>query len=81
MLQPERVIAVTAIGRSAAGLHVCCAPRLRPYGAQKSRRVKGTSAHGGVIGLQHDATLVGPIALQGKDKILKGQGTDSEVSS
>ena len=72
MLQPEWVIAVTAIGRSAAGLHIGCVPGLWTDSAQKGCGMKGASAHRCVVGLHDNTTLVSPIVLQCKYEVLKG---------
>jgi len=42
--------------------------------------MKGPGAHWGVIRLQDSAALLGPVALQSDDEILKGHGVgNSEV--
>src|SRR5215468_151296 len=71
MLQPVRVFAVAPVGRAARGLHIGGAPRLRPERAQCRRRVKRAGADLDIIGLQDDAALLRPIALQGQDQPLK----------
>ena len=71
VLQPVRVLAVAAVLRPARGLHVGGVPRLRPERAQRGRRVEGAGADLHVVGLQDDAALVGPEALQRQDQALE----------
>ena len=58
VLQPERVVAVAAVGRPARGLHVRRAPGLGADRAQKRRRMKSAGTHFHVVGLQDDAALL-----------------------
>ena len=36
--------------------------------------MEGAGAHRHVVGLQHDAALVGPVALQRQDQVLESPG-------
>ena len=72
MLQPVGVLAIAPVLGAARGLHVGGAPRLRAERAQRGRRVEGARAHLHVVGLQDDAALLRPIALEREDQPLKG---------
>ena len=67
MLEPVGVLAVAAVGGPAGGLDVGHVPGLGPQGAQKGRRVEGAGADLEVVGLLEDATLVGPVFVEGKN--------------
>ena len=71
VLQPVRVFAVAAVLGPARGLHIGGVPRLRPERAQRGRRMEGAGADLHVVGLQDDAALVRPIALQRQDQALE----------
>ncbi len=72
MLQPVGVVAVAAIFRTTAGLHIGGLPRLGAEGAQKGGGVAGAGAHFHVVGLKNGTALPGPIGLQGEYEVLKG---------
>ncbi len=72
MLRAEGILPVTAVRGSARGLDVRGAPRLRPDGAEERRGVEGAGTHLHVVRLQDHAAQLGPVALQGKNEILKG---------
>src|SRR5262249_14915279 len=74
MLQAEWILAVPAVGRTAAALDVGGAPRFRTDGAKKRGRMKRTGAHLHVIRLHEHTALTGPVALQGEDQILERGG-------
>ena len=71
MLEPVRVFAVAAVFRPARGLYVSRLPWPRAERAQRRRRVKGARPHLHVIGLQDDAALIAPIAMEGQDQVLE----------
>ena len=71
VLQPVRVLAVAAVLRPARGLHIGGIPGLRAERAQRGRRMKRAGAHLHVVGLQDDAAIVRPVALQRQDQALE----------
>ena len=71
VLQAVGVLAVAAVGGTAAALHVAGAPRVGAQRAQRGGRVVGASAHGAVVRLQNDAALGGPVVLQVHDDVLE----------
>ena len=71
VLQPERVVAVAAVGRPPARLHVRGIPGFRADRAQEGRGVEGSRAHFHVVGLEQHAALLGPVALQRQDQVLE----------
>ena len=71
VLQPERVVAVAAVGRAARGLHVGGAPGLRSDRAQEGRGMEGAGADLHVVGLQDHAAALRPVALQREDEVLE----------
>ena len=71
VLQPVGVFAVAAVGRAAAGLHVGGAPGLGPERAQRGGGVEGAGAHLDVVGLQDDAALPRPEAVQAQNEVLE----------
>ena len=73
VLQAVRVVAVAAVLRAAARLHVRRLPRLGPERAQERRRVAGAGADLHVVGLQQRAALAVPVFLQAEDQLLEGQ--------
>jgi hypothetical protein len=71
VLHAVGIVAVAPIGRPPRRLHIGRLPGLAPKGAERGRRVEGAGAHLHVVGLQQDAALARPIALQGEDKVLE----------
>ena len=71
VLQPVGVLAVAAVLRPARGLHIGGVPGLRPERAQRGRGMEGAGADLHVVGLQDDAALIRPIALQRQDQALE----------
>ena len=74
MLQTVGVLAIAAIGRAAAGLHIGRVPDFRADRAQEGGRVEGACTYLHVVGLQDYAALLRPEGLQGKDQALEGLG-------
>ena len=74
MLQAVRVLAITTVTRSTAGLHIGGMPGLGSDGTQECCRVKGPGTHFHVIGLEQYTALFCPITLQGKDQSLEALG-------
>ena len=70
LVEAVRVVAIAAIRRAAARLHIGDMPGLRPQHAQEGRRVHraGTLLH--IVGLRQDAALLRPKLLQGQDDFL-----------
>ena len=68
------VLAVAAVGGTAAALHVAGAPGVGPQRAQRGGRGVRAGAHLVVVGLQHHATGARPVALQVHDDVLEGGG-------
>ena len=73
VLQAVGVLAIAAVLRAAAGLHIGCLPGLGADGAQKGRGVRGTGADFHVIGLEQCTALFGPVGLQFQNDLLEGQ--------
>ena len=73
MLKSIGVLAITAVFRTAAGLHIGRLPWLGANGAQKSGGVRSACTHFHVIGLQQRAALSVPIGLQFQNDLLEGQ--------
>src|SRR5690606_35615687 len=71
-LQAVGVVAVAAVGRAPAGLHVGGVPRFRPERAQEGRRVEGAGADLQVERLDQHAATVGPVRVQALDQLLEG---------
>jgi hypothetical protein len=71
MLEPVRILAIAPIRRPARGLHIGGSPGIGAEQAQGRRRVRGPGPDFDVIGLQDDAALRRPIALQLQDQRLK----------
>lgn len=71
MLQSIRIFPVTAVGRTATRLNISATPRFRPDRADEGCRMKsaGTDLH--IQGLHYQATLFGPVILQGLNQALK----------
>jgi len=72
MLQAVRVVAIAAVLWAATRLNISGLPRLGAERAQKGRGVRGARADFHVVRLQQRAAALGPVALQGKDGVLKG---------
>ena len=73
VLQAIGVLAVTAVGRPARGLDIGRAPWLGAERAQRRGGMEGAGADLDVVGLQEDAALLGPEALQDQDQFLKAR--------
>ena len=71
MLGPIGVISIAAIRRTAAGLGVGHGPGLRPNGTKHGMRTHRARPFFRVVGLQQQAALVGPEAVQRADDVLK----------
>ena len=67
------VLAVAAVGGTAAALHVARTPRVGTQGTKRSGRGIRSRTHLVIVGLQHNATEVGPVALQGQDDVLEAE--------
>ena len=63
MLQAVWVFSITAISRSATGLHISSVPILRSYRAQKRGGMERPRAYFHIKGLQDHAALVCPKLL------------------
>ena len=73
MLQAVRVVAVAAVFRAAAGLHIGHIPRFGTQRAQTGGRVRRARAHFDIERLDDRATLICPISLQFKNDLLESQ--------
>ncbi|RWX43299.1 hypothetical protein H206_02897 [Candidatus Electrothrix aarhusensis] len=71
MLEAVGIFAVAPVSGAAGGLHIGGLPGFRPQGLEQSGRVKGSGTDFHVIGLHNNATGRGPVAIQGRDNILK----------
>ena len=71
LLQTVRVLSVTPVRRTAAGLHVGSAPAFRPYCAQEGRWVECPRTDFHIQRLQHNAALLCPELLKFEDQLLK----------
>src|SRR5688572_28603931 len=80
MLEPERVVAISAVCRPPARLHICGVPGLRAERAQERRGVESASADFHVVGLKQHATLLRPVALQRQDHVLERLRQDFDDS-
>ena len=63
VLEPERVVAVSAVCRPPARLHIRGVPGFRAERAQERRGVESAGADFHVVGLQQHAALLRPVAL------------------
>ena len=81
MLQPVRVLAIAAICRSAAGLHIGRAPGLWTDRAQERGRMKGAGTDFQIERLDNDAAQISPVLLQGEDQALKCANVCSSLVS
>ena len=73
MLQAVGVLAVAAVGGTAARLNVGRFPRCRAKAAQRSGGMEGARAHLVIVGLHDYAAQVRPIALEAQDHVLESQ--------
>ena len=73
VLHAVGVLAVAAVGRTAAGLRIAGAPLGGTERAQRGRGVEGTGTDLGVIGLHNDAALLAPVLLEAQDDVLEGK--------
>jgi hypothetical protein len=67
VLEPVGVFPVSPVGGSSRWLHVGHVPGFRAERSQKGRRVERAGPDLEVIGLLEDATLVGPVFVEGKN--------------
>ena len=73
VLHAVGVLAVAAVGGTAAGLRIAGAPLGGTERAQRGRGVEGTGTDLGVIGLHNDAALLAPVLLEAQDDVLEGK--------
>ena len=73
VLHAVRVLAVAAVGGTAAGLRIAGAPFGGTERAQRGRGMEGTGTDLGVIGLHNDAALLAPVLLEAQDDVLEGK--------
>ena len=73
VLEPVRVLAVAAVLRAPARLHVRRLPRLRAQRAQEGGGVARAGADLHVVGLQEGTALAVPVVLQAQDDLLEAQ--------
>ena len=73
VLHAVGILAVAAVGGTAARLSVAGAPLGRTERAQRGRGVEGTGTDLGVIGLHNDAALLAPVLLEAQDDVLEGK--------
>ena len=73
VLHAVGVLAVAAVGGTAAGLRIAGAPLGRTERAQRGRGMEGTGTDLGVIGLHNDAALLAPVLLEAQDDVLEGK--------
>ena len=74
MLHAVGVLAVAAVGGTAAGLGIAGAPGLGTEAAQRRGRVEGAGADLGVVGLHDDAAMAAPELLEPENDLLEGKG-------
>ena len=67
------ILAIAAIGGTAAGLRVARAPRLLAEAAKQRGGVERTGTHLGIVGLHNGAAMAGPILLELENHLLEGQ--------
>ena len=72
LVEAVGILAVAAVGGTAAGLHVGDAVGLRAEHAQERLRAHGPGADFHVVRLRDDAAAVGPVFLQLEDGLLEG---------
>ena len=73
VLHAVGILAVAAVGRTAARLRIAGAPLGGTERAQRGRGVEGTGTDLGVIGLHNDAALLAPVLLEAQDDVLEGK--------
>ena len=73
VLHAVRVLAVAAVGGTAARLRIAGAPLGGTERAQRGRGMEGTGTDLGVIGLHNDAALLAPVLLEAQDDVLEGK--------
>jgi hypothetical protein len=71
LAQPERVLAVPAVGRPPRRLDIGAPPGIGAEDLQERRRVHGTRAHGHVVGLLDQAPLLLPERQEIRDQPLE----------
>ena len=71
LVEPVGIVAVAAVGGTAAGLHVGHAVGLGAEHAQEGLRAHGAGAHLDVVRLLDDAAAFRPVLLQLEDDLLK----------
>ena len=74
MLKPVGIFPIAPVLGAARGLHIGGLPRLGAERAQGGGGMEGACPHLHVIGLQNDAALLRPEALEREDQALKGPG-------
>ncbi|CDQ10030.1 ATP synthase F0, C subunit (fragment) [Acidithiobacillus ferrivorans] len=72
VLKTIGIVSVTTIRGTPGGLHIGGSPWLGADGPQESGRVEGAGTDGHVHGLEQNAALTGPEALQPLDDFLEG---------
>ncbi len=75
MLEAIRIVPISTIRRSSAGLHIRRTPRFGTYGAEKGRRVKCAGSFFRIIRLNQDAVVGFPKLMKGENDILKGHNS------
>src|ERR1700730_14053269 len=73
LIKTIRILAVTPISGSPAGLHECNSIGLRPKDAQERFRMHGAGAHFHIVGLLQHAILISPELREPQNQILKIQ--------
>ena len=71
MLKTIGIFAIAPVLRPAGRLHIGRVPWPRPQRAQRRCRMKRAGAHFHVVGLQDDATMIRPVALQSQYQSLE----------
>src|SRR5512135_3468715 len=70
MLEPVRVLTISAVGGTAGRLYIGHSPWLRTQRPEKGRRMKGSGPHLGIIGLLNHTPLIRPESFQSKYQFL-----------
>ena len=78
-LQSVGVLAVAAVRRTPAGLHIGHLPGLGPKDPQEGVGVEGACPAFHTQGLLHDTALLPPVVLQGHDDVLKIHRLSSSI--